>query len=169
MCHEIVKRTFHEYLMTGPVGWFIEFVRSSVRCRNVQRHVIFWIFSVSSRKRFEIDRFSDETNSSTDSLLKSVSLIWRAYWQYSHPNSIVRESIGFSNLSSELVSWCAWPGVKSITRWAQKPSPCGDRFLIRENPNCTILPLDSRNQESAQIPGFWNPMVKWCNWDFLWS
>jgi hypothetical protein len=29
---------------------------------------------------------------------------------------------------------------------------------------CTILPLDSRNQESAQIPGFWNPMVKWCNW-----
>ncbi len=18
-----------------------------------------------------------------------------------------------------------------------------------------------------QIPGFWNPMVKWCNWDFL--
>jgi hypothetical protein len=24
-----------------------------------------------------------------------------------------------------------------------------------------------RNQESAQIPGFWNPMVKWCNWDFL--
>ncbi len=26
-----------------------------------------------------------------------------------------------------------------------------------------------RNQESAQIPGFWNPMVKWCNWDFLWS
>jgi hypothetical protein len=19
----------------------------------------------------------------------------------------------------------------------------------------------------AQIPGFWNPMVKWCNWDFL--
>ncbi len=39
--------------------------------------------------------------------------------------------------------------------------------VIRENPNCTILPLDSRNQESAQIPGFWNPMVKWCNWDFL--
>ena len=29
--------------------------------------------------------------------------------------------------------------------------------------HCTILPLDSRNQESAQIPGFWNPMVKWCN------
>jgi hypothetical protein len=41
------------------------------------------------------------------------------------------------------------------------------KFLIRENPSCTILPLDSRNQESAQIPGFWNPMVKWCNWDFL--
>jgi hypothetical protein len=19
----------------------------------------------------------------------------------------------------------------------------------------------------AQIPGFWNPMVNWCNWDFL--
>jgi hypothetical protein len=41
------------------------------------------------------------------------------------------------------------------------------KFMIRENPNFTILPLDSRNQESAQIPGFWNPMVKWCNWDFL--
>jgi hypothetical protein len=26
----------------------------------------------------------------------------------------------------------------------------------------TILPLESRNQESAQIPGFWIPMVKWC-------
>ncbi len=36
-----------------------------------------------------------------------------------------------------------------------------------ENPNRTILLLDSRNQESAQIPGFRNPMVKWCNWDFL--
>ncbi len=48
---------------------------------------------------------------------------------------------------------------------------CDDekREMIRENPSCTILPLDSRNQESAQIPGFWNPMVKWCNWDFLWS
>ena len=23
--------------------------------------------------------------------------------------------------------------------------------LIRENPNCTILPLDSRNQESARV------------------
>ncbi len=22
---------------------------------------------------------------------------------------------------------------------------------------------------SGQIPGFWNPMVKWFNWDFLWS
>jgi hypothetical protein len=41
------------------------------------------------------------------------------------------------------------------------------RFLIRENPNSTTLPLDSKNQESAQIPGFWHPMVKWCNWDFL--
>jgi hypothetical protein len=36
-------------------------------------------------------------------------------------------------------------------------------IVIRENPNCTILPLDSRNQESEQIPGFWNPMVKWCS------
>jgi hypothetical protein len=26
-------------------------------------------------------------------------------------------------------------------------------MMIRENPNYTILPLDSRNQESAQIPG----------------
>jgi hypothetical protein len=33
--------------------------------------------------------------------------------------------------------------------------------------HCTILPLDSRNQESAQIPGFWNPMVKWCNGIFF--
>jgi hypothetical protein len=26
--------------------------------------------------------------------------------------------------------------------------------------DCTFVPLDSRNQESAQIPGFWNPMTK---------
>jgi hypothetical protein len=25
----------------------------------------------------------------------------------------------------------------------------------------------SRNQESAQIPGFWIPMVKWCNGIFI--
>jgi hypothetical protein len=30
----------------------------------------------------------------------------------------------------------------------------------------TILPLHSRNQESVQIPGFWNPMIKWCHLDF---
>jgi hypothetical protein len=30
--------------------------------------------------------------------------------------------------------------------------------VIREKSHCTFLPLDSRNQESAQIPGFWNPM-----------
>ncbi len=41
--------------------------------------------------------------------------------------------------------------------------------MIIESPNYTILPLDSRNQESVRIPGFWNPMVRWCNWDFLWS
>jgi hypothetical protein len=29
-------------------------------------------------------------------------------------------------------------------------------IVIREKSHCTILPLDSRNQESAQIPGFWN-------------
>jgi hypothetical protein len=34
----------------------------------------------------------------------------------------------------------------------KSPAPCGARFLIRENPNCTILPLDSRNQESVE-PG----------------
>jgi hypothetical protein len=38
-----------------------------------------------------------------------------------------------------------------------------------ENTNYTILPLDYRNQESTQIPGFCNPMVKWYNWHFLWS
>ncbi len=46
-------------------------------------------------------------------------------------------------------------------------SPVKCILLIRENPSCTILPMDSRNQESAQISGFWNPLVKWCNWDFL--
>ncbi len=40
-------------------------------------------------------------------------------------------------------------------------------FLIREKSHYTILPLESRNQESAQIPGFWIPMVKWCNGIFL--
>ncbi len=30
-----------------------------------------------------------------------------------------------------------------------------------------LLTLDSRNQESAQIPGFWNPMVKRCSGIFL--
>jgi hypothetical protein len=33
-----------------------------------------------------------------------------------------------------------------------------DWVVIRENPNYTIVPLDSRNQESVQIPGFWNPI-----------
>ena len=38
---------------------------------------------------------------------------------------------------------------------------------IYEKPHCTIfLPLDSRNQESTQIPGFCNPMVKIVQWDF---
>jgi hypothetical protein len=32
--------------------------------------------------------------------------------------------------------------------------------MIREKSHCTFLPLDSRNQDSEQIPGFWNPMVK---------
>jgi hypothetical protein len=32
-----------------------------------------------------------------------------------------------------------------------------------------ICALDSRNQESAQIPGFWNPMVKRWHGIFLWS
>jgi hypothetical protein len=32
---------------------------------------------------------------------------------------------------SELVSWCTWPGVKSIARWTQSPVPCGTRFMIR--------------------------------------
>ncbi len=41
------------------------------------------------------------------------------------------------------------------------------RRMIREKSHCTILPLDSRNKESAQIPCFWNPMVKWCNGIFL--
>jgi len=36
--------------------------------------------------------------------------------------------------------------------------------VIREKSHCTILPWESRNQESAQIP-----MVKWCNGIFLWS
>ncbi len=53
----------------------------------------------------------------------------------------------------------------TVSIWRHGNWTRGARFLIRENPNCTILPLDSRNQESAQIPGFWNPMVKWCNWD----
>ncbi len=47
-----------------------------------------------------------------------------------------------SHLSqSELVSWCAWPGVKSIARWAQKPSPawgsifriCADSLFLESN------------------------------------
>ncbi len=29
--------------------------------------------------------------------------------------------------------------------------------------------MESRNKESAQIPCFWIPMVKWCNGIFLWS
>jgi hypothetical protein len=37
----------------------------------------------------------------------------------------------------------------------QKPGIC-----LRKIPLHHFLPLDSRNQESAQIPGFWNPMVK---------
>ncbi len=74
-----------------------------------------------------------------------------------------------STCQPELVSWCTWPGVKCIVRWAKSPAPCGARFIIREKSHCTFWPLDSRNQESAQIPGFWNPMVKRCNGIILWS
>ncbi len=43
------------------------------------------------------------------------------------------------------------------------------RNLHLKKSHYTILPLESRNQESAsmQIPGFWIPMVKWCNGIFL--
>jgi hypothetical protein len=48
------------------------------------------------------------------------------------------------------------------------PRPKGrDINVIREKSQYTILPLESRNQESAQIPGFWIPMVKWCTGIFL--
>ncbi len=47
------------------------------------------------------------------------------------------------------------------------PAPCGARFTTREKSHCTFLALDSRNQESAQIPGFWNPMLKRCSGIFL--
>jgi hypothetical protein len=30
--------------------------------------------------------------------------------------------------------------------------------MIRKKSHCTFLPLDSKNQESEQIPGFWNPI-----------
>jgi hypothetical protein len=56
-----------------------------------------------------------------------------------------------------LLSW--WHG-----NWTR-----GARFMIREKSHCTLLPLDSRNQESVKIPGFWNPMVKRCSGIFLWS
>jgi hypothetical protein len=36
--------------------------------------------------------------------------------------------------------------------------------MIREKSHCTFAPLDSRNQESVQIPGFWNPMVTFFDW-----
>jgi hypothetical protein len=38
---------------------------------------------------------------------------------------------------------------------------CQSVQVIREKSHCTLLPLDSRNQETAQIPGFWNPKVQW--------
>jgi hypothetical protein len=47
------------------------------------------------------------------------------------------------------------------------PIGSGGAGLIREKSHYTILPLESRNQDSAQIPGFWIPMVKWCNGIFL--
>jgi hypothetical protein len=44
-------------------------------------------------------------------------------------------------------------------------APCDDPEdqmvveIFYQKSHYTILPLDSK----AQIPGFWNPMVKWCN------
>ncbi len=38
-----------------------------------------------------------------------------------------------------------------VSLWRHGNWTRGARFLIRENPNCTILPLDPRNQESVQI------------------
>jgi hypothetical protein len=40
----------------------------------------------------------------------------------------------------------------------QKPGICADSWFLESNGKMVQL---------AQIPGFWNPMVKWCNWDFL--
>ncbi len=38
----------------------------------------------------------------------------------------------------------------TVSIWRHGNWTHGARFLIRENPNCKILPLDSRNQESAR-------------------
>jgi hypothetical protein len=35
--------------------------------------------------------------------------------------------------------------------------------MINDKAHFTFLPLDSRNQESDQIPGFWNTMVQRCS------
>jgi hypothetical protein len=57
----------------------------------------------------------------------------------------------------------------TVSIWRHGNWTRGARFLIREKSHYTILPLESRNQKSAQISGFWIPMVKCCNGIFLWS
>ncbi len=92
--------------------------------RNSQLHG--FLVSGIQRSNGAIGIVSDQKSSSTGSIPVSPNRHGSTREQSSHLSQ------------SELVSWCAWPGVKSIARWAQKPSPCGARFLIRENPNCTI-------------------------------
>ncbi len=44
----------------------------------------------------------------------------------------------------------------------QKPGICADCWFLESNGKMVQLGFSL-----AQIPGFWDPMVKWCNWDFL--
>jgi hypothetical protein len=54
-------------------------------------------------------------------------------------------------------------GSKKYSPVGTKAQPVWGSIFDQRKSHCTILPLDSRNKESEQIPCFWNPMVKWCN------
>jgi hypothetical protein len=54
-------------------------------------------------------------------------------------------------------------GSKKYSPVGTKAQPVWGLIFDQRKSHLHHLPLDSRNQESAQIPGFWNPMVNGAN------
>jgi hypothetical protein len=100
--------------------------------------------------------FSDHKSSSTGSIPVSPAQI-PGFWNPMVKNGV----IGFfsNHKSSSTGSIPVSPNRHGSTN--TNPNPMwGSIYDQRKIPLYHFLPLDSRNQESVQIPGLWNPMVK---------